>query len=313
MIGSIEKHGNVLVMSLLLSLAAASARAGHGDDYYWRCPYKPDGVCTPSRNTYGYYATKWSQWPGVTAADYESKLPSGAPAARAGAPSGTAPLETPDELLPPPGGVPGGDDAPPPLTPPTDARPDILTPPGEDIMDDFLSDDPAPQPDAAPNAEPDPSPKLTPETTPEPKPESDLPFDDDPFKDEPVFNEEDPPAPPSGTNRSGINPGAVSPTMPAMRSLPKRFPAAQHRHVPKSRLSRMTTPGEPRLMPAQSTGKSAASRPSRGRIAQARNPLRGNPTPEMVAVDEMVEPTQWQEPAIAEPEAESDWHANPLR
>ncbi len=307
----------------LFCLAASAAQAAHDEFYDWRCPYSPDGTCTPRRSTYGHYPTKWSRWPGVSDADYESSLPSSDLSAPPDS-AETGPRISPTDLLPPydPSSLdsaptpPGGDGSPPPLTPEADQRPDILTPPGEDVMDELLPDDepkqpePAPGPPAEPDSEllPGSTPKPNPEPTPERAPESGKPFEDDPFKDEPLFNDEAP-APPSGTKRSGIDsgPDGASPNQPAMRSVPARLPSAQRNgNLPKSRLSRAAT-SDPRPMPGvPAAGKSPTS-------ARSRNPLRNSSAPNQIVADDVVVPTKWQEPVAVQPEPERGWRVNPLR
>ena len=342
-------------LTLLIFLASSVMHAGDDALYNWRCPYTPDGSCPPSRQTYGHYATKWNRWPGVTNADYESKIKKAEPTAPQG-PSATAPRETPEDLLlppdpdetreldNPPAPPRGEDNAPPPLTPEAEARPDILTPPGEDIMEELLPEEPPKRPEPAPKTPTKPTPpsakepstpptkkpssEPSPDPTPEPTPESDQPFDDDPFKDDPLF-EDEPPAPPSGTKRSGIDGGAgvQSPAMSALRSVPASPPTAPpqamqwNRPQPQSRLSRAAASTDPRPMPsAPGAGKSAMlepqQRPSLSPLSTS-NPLRSDLNAEVALDDQVIPTAAWEEASPAEPAPESnpdpDRRANPLR
>lgn len=320
-------------LTSLLSLACVVANAvgaGRNDLYHWHCPYSPDGVCTPNRNNYGYYQTKWSRWPGVTDADYESRSPA---AAAPTGPSETGPRMTPGDILPPardtlgdmapppPG---GGDAAPQPLTPPNELRPDILTPPGEDIMDELLEEgdkleksEPKPLTEQERSSEtaPKTTPKTKPETKPETTPETDEPFDDNPFKDEPLFNEEETPGSPSGTKRSGVDGGAgpVLPVMPAHRATPNGSPTARLGRGSASAQAAHASLNSAKHMANPVRSRRAAGGDSAGENNSVRNPLRSNMAAEMVVVDEMVRPTEWHEPAAAEPEFESGELFNPLR
>jgi hypothetical protein len=305
-------------LSFLLLLAVSTAHGGPDDLYNWRCPYTPDGACAPRRGTYGHYPTKWLRWPGVTDADYESRIKSGELSAPPG-PRETPPREGPEDFMPSSGPTRGDDTGAPPLTREDESPPDnILSQPGEDVMEEFIPDEETKQPEPEPT--PEPSLEPSPEPSSEPTPDPDKPFDDDPFKDDPLFND-DAPAPPTDTKRSGIHavPQAES---PAMRTVPRRLRAAQQdRTQSPPRLSRSARSGEARLMPsAPRSGRLSvrAVYSGRDRVSPgpglSRNPLRSGPAPETVAVDEEVVPTAaWQEPQLAEPKREAGWHANPLR
>lgn len=321
----------IVVASALLGIPTGVLAGNHDDVDYWRCPYTPDGACAPKRQTYGYFAPKWRRWPGVTSADYESKLPPADFSAPQG-PTETGPRVTPDELLPPTDlptlddiPTPPRDDSkgPPPLTPESEQPQDtILEPPSEDIMEELLPEDepgkPSTKPAKEPSKEPAEEPLIEPSEEPSTKPESksdqpleEKPFEDDPFKDDPLFNDgDDAPAPPGGAKRSGSEavPRSLSPIMPAMRQIPTRLPAARVNHpVPASRLTRRSAPAE----------RPAGSRPPRADLSlnsgAPRNPLRGEPTPDLVADDLIVPTAAWQAPEQVETAPEIGGRTNPLR
>lgn len=331
-------------LSLLCALVmlATVAQAGPPNDIdYWRCPYTPDGSCAPRRQTYGYFAPKWRRWPGVTSADYESKLPPPEPYSP---PDGidTGPRITPNEMLPPsdlptlndiPTPPRGDGDGPPPLTPETERQPDtILAPPGEDIMDELLPEDEPPtppsKPDREPAKEPTEEPAVEPSTRPTPdgddlleekpldekpgdeKPADEKPFEGDPFRDDPLFND-DVPAPPGDTKRSELEsvPRQLSPSMPAMREVPSRLPTA--RTVGGAPASRLTKRNVPSIQPTSGVRPAGGDRLKAS--AGFHNPLRSRSTTDMIADDKVLPTAAWQEPQPTEAARESGWRANPLR
>lgn len=333
---------SVYALAVILTIAAI-ARAE--DLHDWYCPYTPDGTCAPKRQTYGYFAPKWRRWPGVTNADYESKRPPQEPFTPP--PSADSKGLPPTELLLPPTQFrrdeaptpPGGDGEPQPLTPDARPTPDILSPPGEDVMDELLPgvEQPtqpgrgpsipnrtSPQPSAPsdggvvpfPEAEspantrpaprsgapagPAPSlPNATQPETHEPEPAT-PPGESDPFKDDPFFNDAAP-APSGSRQPSRLDRQLEFPseTMPARHDTPARLPEASLGRQPQSRLSRTGSGGQP-----------TPARPNRG-FSQAGprvNPLRPAVPPEEGRV---LPAAAWQAEAdLATPEPS---HQNALR
>lgn len=334
---SIKRIGVVLVF------VAGAAQAGD-DLYNWRCPYNTDGGCPPRRQTYGHFGTKWSRWPGVTNADYETKIKPGELAGPP-VPEDIPPRETPLEMLLPPdptkdrrddgAPMPPGDDGagPPALTPDAAPRPDILSPPGEDIMEELLPEDEPTQPRTPPDA----APELMPEFTEEPTPEGDTDFeispDEDPFKDDPLFQDDAAPAPPDSSDggpferRFETPRGDRAPGMPALHRAPTRLPTAQSNPIrpefsEDAQWSQSEAEPGPRLMPASRPAlRSSAGRTVvRGALAQRTrghdNPLRAASAADLLAVDGEVLPTAaWQqpEPVKFEPEPQTPLRNNPLR
>ncbi len=91
------------------------------------CPYSVDGVCIPERETWGYSATQWRQWPGAgpqptEATGPDRQLPADVPAYELPAPGAEA------ELAPPP-----------PVTQqvPTEAAPPGVTPDASPLDNPF--------------------------------------------------------------------------------------------------------------------------------------------------------------------------------
>jgi hypothetical protein len=302
---------------MIVLVSTNLALAGSKDLRNWRCPYTPDGACPPNRDGYGYYKPKWSRWPGVSDANYQSRLKPGQLSAPAG-PKDVPPRESPEDLLLPPStelddsppAPPSGDFGVPPLTPDSERVPDILAPPGQEAMDQLLPNEQTP-PEAVPQKEDDLAPDLFPEANEkapnEGAPREEKPFEGDPFKDD-IFDDA-PPAPPSETKGRGSNLRSQqdSSAMPAMHTIPSRTPSAQSRSAatPKSR-----------LVPASDAhGRSAKAEPRRtsGRTAAAApfNPLRSIPAFETEFADEGVIPTAAWEEAPAEPSATV--RTNPLR
>lgn len=312
----------------LLALATTSNAENLGD---WYCPYRTDGACAPKRQTYGYFAPKWRRWPGVTNADYQSKRP---PQELPKPPAATEePGLPPGELLLPPTDFPrddapappGGAGEPQPLTPETEPRPDILSPPGEDVMDELLPDVEQPnRPTQRPSAPSDnteiPFPEANESTDPAPAPTEPEPArresaepksappaplqpTDDPFKDDPFFDDAAP-KPRQGTRPTRLNWDQEAPpqSVPATHEAPARLPAAQLERTPQSRLSRTPGSGEPTL---------AKPRLSAARPERRSNPLRSGTTPEMASEDRVIPTAAWQTDAdVAPPTALGN---NPLR
>ena len=316
-------------LALATLFAANLAQAGPRDLYNWRCPYTPDGACPPNRVEYGHYRAKWSRWPGVSDADYQSRLKPGELSTPVG-PRETPPRETPENLILPPD--PGFDEAPPPppsndpgvppLTPESELRPDILTPPGEEAMEELLPNGQPSRQESVPRGEDSLTPELTPESNPqspaEETPKGDKPFEGDPFKDD-LFDES-PPAPPSESKDRGSNMRLRerARNMPATHTVPSRIRATSDARE-SSPLPRSATMPKSRLIPTTvPEGKSAIPamhRPARKLTAAPRSPH--NPLREIPAFEETTDDFQAM-PVAAWEEANTDQtsptlRANPLR
>lgn len=310
----------ILQRTLLVLVAVANvAQAAPADLRNWHCPYSTDGNCPPNRSGYGLYQTKWSRWPGVTDADYQSRLPSPEPAKPA--PPAMPAQEAPEDFMLPPSGpdmdapprAPSNNDlGPPPLTPEDEPRPDILSPEGEDILDELIPQ--GVRPPASRLPEPQPS------TQRPSAPPQELPFEDqaDPFKDDPLFND-DPPAPPQENQRSELptKPSAGPLLMPAMRVAPTRLPAAQTKPfkqaAPLAKTDDVATP-EFAKVPQHATAMAASAefavQPPAPQAA-TQNPLRNGMRQESRAV---IPTAAWQESASNEASSiMSTNSANPLR
>jgi hypothetical protein len=214
-------------------------------------------------------------------------------------------LPQPGPDLDAPPRAPSNDDlGPPPLTPENEPRPSILSPPGEDVFDQFVPKDVRP-PDA-----------KSPE--PRPAPQTELPFEEqsDPFKDEPLFND-DPPAPPKSNQGSGMPtaPSTGPLLLPAMRTSPSRLPAAQTKSFKRAEpLAQQDEPEIPQFStsdPAvanQVAAEFAVQPPTPQALSQ--NPLRGGLRQESRAV---VPTAAWEPPARPSMPSAPINSTNPLR
>jgi hypothetical protein len=163
--------------------------------------------------------------------------------------------------------------------------------------------DPAPAPTEAERAAPKSAP-LEPA-----KPESDAPKpstpsgDDDPFKDDPFFNDAAPaPDDANRPNRLDLQFEPPAQPVPANHQAPSRLPAAQLERLPQSRLTRSAGSAQP---------TPAGPRPDVSRAAPGGNPLRPD-APSVSADDNRVVPTAaWQAEADVAPPTETA--RNPLR
>jgi hypothetical protein len=326
-------------------VAVTNAHAVAGDSVDWRCPYRTDCSCPPNRSNYGYNATKWRRWPGVSDPVDEPTTPNGPPPSSTPAPKSpeeTAPTVPGDEMLLPPGEKQFQDR---PDSPPEDTRnievpkeleEDLLAPPSEeDFKGMALPDEPAakkPEKDAPkarpsnePPAEKRPVQKETPPPIPEertPEPPSD---DEDPFKDDPLFNDEAPEPPPGEkpvekSGESWTPPKERGAVQPAMREVPQDLPAVQTQR-PELPLSKLSIPEPSRLTPVLpvSHRPSSSTNPLRTSSiddnTSASNPLRSSPTAAAPVAHEtnVVRTAAWEPTHDVRPRVDERSQTNPLR
>lgn len=269
----------------------------------------PDGVCVPSRQTYGYHPTQWRRWPGAefeaaTKVEKPTKAkeplpPPVKPADEDTYPRGDQPADLFKDDLPLPGDDSDTMPAPPQDSAPLDTEPalpgevqkNLPQPPLDTDLRNLLNDD-----DGSKTSRPKSSPVAEPEedTTPQ------LPGDeDDPFKDE---------LPGDPNNESGRRTKQAAPTN--SRADGMRWRKAPHLAAEAAQNEDVSP--EPRRLQSAVDGELTAPRST---TAMMHNPLRkataaAKPKPRQT--QNVVPTADWSAQADDSSSANL-WRSNPLR
>ena len=296
-------------IGICLSSSAASAqtmphRGWHNGPV---CTYGPDGSCTPSRGSYGYYPTKWRQWPTAypTAAAKPQPEVVNTPVAE------PTPKRQPDEpkarsdeafeessqMEPEQGPAPS-------MTPPFDDQPS--QPRREPLTDEGPPAMPANPEQAAPlDSFPTPPSAIQPPDIEDSPPT--MPTDD-PFKD-------DPPQPPGSSEpespRSELQPAATEKNISDRKTAPDWRVTASDPNAPRQCTPASVGDQGPALLPAASSVELEVPNQLSTSGPQKQNPLRlTTPAPR---TSQVVRAAHWTSDEIKAPPAETVQRRNPLR